>query len=411
MGIKKRSVLPKIEELLAQFPCVTLLGARQVGKSTLLREVLPNATQFDLENEEDRDFISRNPLHFLRNQRKPLILDEAQRLPSLFDALRVVIDENRSLNGQFLISGSSSPELLKKVSESLAGRVAIVGLSPFDWSESWDKPDSEFFSILTSTNPDYAQFLDLPTRHTDNQLLESCLYGGYPDPFLKRNSAHYVERWMANYTQTYVERDIRALFPGLKLESFKRFIKMLAISTSAIINYSNFGQSLDVSQPTAKHYFDIAEGTFLWRMLPSFQNSLRKRMTKMPKGHLQDSGLTNHLLRIRTTNDLQSHPNFGNIWEAFVVEHLIRNLKSQLIPFDYFHFRTIDQAEIDLILEGDFGIIPIEIKLSSLISKKKFQTLIQFVNDHQCPIGLVISNGEHVRLLAPQIYEIPATFL
>jgi predicted AAA+ superfamily ATPase len=402
----KRNITESINYLLNNFPCVVILGARQVGKSTLLKQILPNASFFDLERDADFQRINNDPELLLQETNRPIIFDEAQISASLFKALRVEIDKNRDQAGQFLLSGSSSPELLKHISETLAGRVAIVELEPFQWQEGLKKNYPDLITALSEE-----EFQSLQPNFNKRELLELCLYGGYPEPFLKRDDTKFFRLWMENYIKTYVERDIRALFPSLQLDVYKRFVQMLAYASGEIINNSNFARSLDVSQPTIKNYLNIIEGTFLWRKIPSYQKNLTKRIIKMPKGYLRDTGLINYFLRIQTVNDLKSHPQFGRIWEIFISEQLIRHFKNNIENIEYFYYRTHNQAEIDLIIETQTGLIPIEIKSGFSSSKRQIQTLQRFIEEHHCPFGLLINNGDEIFKLSQNIYQLPAIYL
>ncbi len=402
----KRNITESINYLLNHFPCVVILGARQVGKSTLLKQILPNASFFDLERDADFQRINNDPELLLQETNRPIIFDEAQISASLFKALRVEIDKNRNQAGQFLLSGSSSPQLLKHISETLAGRVAIVELEPFQWQEGLKKNYPDLITALSE-----GKFKSLQPNFNKRELLELCLYGGYPEPFLKRYDAKFFRLWMENYIKTYVERDIRALFPTLQLDVYKRFVQMLAYASGEIINNSNFARSLDVSQPTIKNYLNIIEGTFLWRKIPSYQKNLTKRIIKMPKGYLRDTGLINYFLRIQTVNDLKSHPQFGRIWEIFISEQLIRHFKNRIENIEYFYYRTHNQAEIDLIIETQAGLIPIEIKSGFSSSKRQIQTLQRFIEEQHCPFGLLINNGDEIFKLSQNIYQLPAIYL
>jgi predicted AAA+ superfamily ATPase len=156
---------------------------------------------------------------------------------------------------------------------------------------------------------------------------------------------------------------------------------------------------------------NIIEGTFLWRKIPSYQKNLTKRIIKMPKGYLRDTGLINYFLRIQTVNDLKSHPQFGRIWEIFISEQLIRHFKNNIENIEYFYYRTHNQAEIDLIIETQTGLIPIEIKSGFSSSKRQIQTLQRFIEEHHCPFGLLINNGDEIFKLSQNIYQLPAIYL
>lgn len=406
MPYLRRDMQQSIHYLLQHFPAVAVLGARQVGKSTLLRHTLPDAAFFDLERDSDFQRINDDPALLLQETNRPIIFDEAQLSASLFRALRVAIDQQRDQAGQFLLSGSSSPHLLRHISETLAGRVAMVELDGLMWHEVLGRQGNNLLAALAKP----ALFRDLKPVTNKQELLSLCLHGGYPEPVLKRADKKLFRLWMENYLKTYVERDIRALFPQLNLDAYKRFVQMLAFASGDMINSSNFARSLDVSQPTIKNYLAIVEGTFLWRQIPSYQKNASKRLVKMPKGHLRDTGLINYLLRIQSEDDMKAHPQFGRIWETFVIEQLIRHFRNGLENASFYYYRTQHQAEIDLIIETDDGLIPVEIKAGSVTAKRQLAALEQFIQEYRCPYGLVINNGDEVFKLSDAVYQVPAIY-
>ncbi|MFZ4084447.1 MAG: ATP-binding protein [Vampirovibrionia bacterium] len=403
----KRDLEKTIKELLQDFPCVVLLGARQVGKSTLLKKVLPNAEFVDLERKDTLEMLSAEPELFLREASLPLIIDEAQFCPELFPALRVKIDEDRKKHGRFLISGSSSPQLLKNISESLAGRVAILEVPTLTWSEAFELRSSKFYDYLDKPE----KFINLKELYKLEKLQELALFGLYPEAFLKRKKLSSYDTWVRSYFDTYIERDIRTLFPNLKLDSYRRFIKMLAFSSGELLNASSFARSLDISQPSVKNYMEIAEGTFLWRRLDCYRENAKKRLVQMPKGHLRDNVILNYLLNINTVDDLKSHPQFGRIWEGFIIEQIIKNLDQRLCKHKEFFYRTHNQAEIDLIVQGRFGLIPIEIKSGLSVKREQLIAMKNFIEEHNCPYGILINSAEKVLKLSEKIYQVPVSFI
>lgn len=405
-----RVYLKKIKELLKAFPCVALLGARQVGKTTLMRKILPAAQVIDLEYEQDFQRLTHDIGYFLDEHEGPLGFDEAQLCPDLFKALRVKIDSRRDEMGQYLITGSSSPELLRNLSESLAGRVAIIEISPLLAEEINHTELSPFVSILKNCSWQELRTLRNPAV-TKEELNNHLLYGGYPDAVKECSDMDAYDLWMDNYVKTYIERDIRALFPKLDLVSYRQFVKMLCFNSGNICNYSEFARTLDVSQPTIKSYFHIAEGTFLWQTLPSFSFNIKKRVLKMPKGYIRDSGLLNYMCGFHSLEALKSTQQFGRLWECYIIENLLRKLRLQVVRLEAYYYRTQHQAEIDLILTGRFGIIPIEIKSGSTILSRQLRTLSTFIEEHDCPIGIVINNADKVEFFSEKIVQVPATFI
>lgn len=403
-----RNQISKIKELLANFPCVVLLGARQVGKSTILKQLFPKAKIYDLEKEIDFNRINNNPdLFFNEIETKPIIIDEAQLSNNLFKSLRVAIDSEREQTGQFLLTGSSSPELLKNISESLAGRVAIMEIPSLGINEAYEIKESKFAERIE----DLSKLKKLKPNLERKQFDEFNFYGSYPEPFLKRKNTLFYDEWYENYVKTYIERDIRSLFPTLNLQAFKRFFTMLAYSSGELINASNFARSLDVSQPTIKKYLEIAEGTFTWRSLNCYDKNTKKRLVKTPRGHLRDIGLINYFLNIGSIENLKSHPHYGRIWESFIIEEIIKSISNHHSRVKFYFYRTHNQSEIDLIIETKNSLIPIEIKSGSNTDIRKLQSLSNFIEEQKCPYGILINKGEEIFMLSENIIQIPATYL
>ncbi|MGS2722610.1 ATP-binding protein [Porticoccus sp. GXU_MW_L64] len=405
----KRQYQALIQEYLSYFPCVVLIGARQSGKSTLMRMVPGDYDFFDLESQADYTQIAHDPDLFLRLNNSPLAIDEAQLLPELFPALRVAIDRDRQAYGKYLLSGSSSPELISSISESLAGRVGIIEVAPFSLSETLDVSSPNLLKLFQPG----IKAEEIPSLIPSANIKEASTtiddyweQGGYPEPWLRKRGK-FQSVWREQYIKTYIERDIGRLFPALNKVRFRRFIELLAGYSGSIINYSNVANLLDVSQPTAKDYFRIAEGTFIWRNLPAYNKSLSKRVSKHPKGYLRDTGLMHHILQIPSTKRLISHPQMGHSWEALVIEEILRTLNSAGIQYASYYYRTSGGAEVDLILEGNFGLIPVEIKYGQQIPLKKLRPIRDFVNEFNCPFGIIVNNDEKIRLYEEKLIGIP----
>ena len=355
----ERSINHTVEEYLEYFPCVAVIGPRQCGKTTLLHSLNSGWNHFDLEKGADIEQISADPDLFLRLNPNKVTIDEAQLFPSLFKALRVSIDSNRGVKGRFILTGSSSPELITSITESLAGRVGIIEMAPLTFSEVLGSKNEYFYQLLIDNKLDSTLEIENFTQNGNLSLLHDFwLKGGYPEPWINRNNKRFHSTWMTNYVTSYLHRDIKLLFPGIDEIRFRKFLSMLASSSGQVLNYSDMARSLDVSQPTIKDYLFKAHHTFIWRTLPSFEKNVHKRIIKHPKGHLRDSGLLYHLLRISDRNGLLSHPRMGRFWESFVSEQILTNLQARGIPFDASYYRTSAGAEVDLILKGNFGCFP-----------------------------------------------------
>lgn len=405
----KRHAFPLLQELLGLFPCVALLGVRQCGKTTLLRELPPDWRRFDMEKLADHEAIARDPDLFLRLNPNHVAIDESQLLPTLFPALRMAIDNDRESRGRFVITGSSSPELLSAISESLAGRVAIIDMGPFSLAEAYELPPSPVLAMVAGRAA-ANDLANVPARLSLGQVTDYWLHGGYPEPWIK-NSQRFRKLWLQNYLQTYLDRDLPRLFPGLDRQKFRLFVQMLAQLSGSIINYSDVARALGVSQPTARDYFHIAHGSFVWRHLPAYEKNAAKRVVKHPKGYLRDSGLLHFLLHLQDRDDLMAHPRMGASWEGMVIENLVRGLAAAGVDFNAFHYRSGGGAEIDLVLEGEFGLLPVEIKHTQHVDARSLRALRDFVAERGCRYGIVINNDERPRLLDDKLIGIPLAAL
>jgi len=236
------------------------------------------------------------------------------------------------------------------------------------------------------------------------------LRGGYPEPWLKKSN-RFHSTWMNQYIDTYLYRDVAKLFPGINENRFRLFVQILAGISGNVVNYSDVARSLGVSHPTVQDYFEIADGTFLWRSIPAYTRNTLKRIGKHPKGYFRDSGLLHYLLRIPDKDLLASHPVMGRSWEGLVIEEIIRNINATGTGFDYYHYRTGGGAEVDLILEGEFGLIPVEIKYTQTVHSEQLRAVKDFIREQNCRFGLVINNDESPCLYNEQIVGIPFAYL
>lgn len=342
-----RRVAETVAARLGQLPAVTLLGPRQVGKTTLARSLMTGRTPppiyLDLEQPEDRARLT-DPALFLRGYADRLVvLDEVQRLPDLFEVLRGLIDERRragSRHGHFLLLGSASLDLLRQSAESLAGRIAYV----------------EMTGILAT---------ELPSNGPDLDRL--WLRGGFPDSLLASSDADSLN-WRKDFVRTYLERDIPALGPRVPAETLRRFWTMLAHSQGGLWNAARLAAGLAVSGQTIARYLDLLVDLLLVRTLRPWSGNIGKRLVKAPKVYLRDSGIVHALLDIGDREQLLGHPVVGESWEGFAIEQLIASAPPEWTPWFY---RSTGGAEIDLVFETPKGRRAVEIKrtLAPTISK------------------------------------------
>jgi uncharacterized protein len=309
-------------------PVVVLLGARQVGKTTLALEVAANidkkVTYLDLEL--DSDFVKlSNPQEYLsRFSNELLIIDEAQLKPDLFPLIRSLVDKRKQKGekaGHFLLLGSASKDIIQHSSESLAGRIRFIELHPF-------------------------QLLEINSSGDENALEKFWFRGGFPDSFLAENDKESWQ-WRSDFISTYVERDIPVLGVGISPIRLKRFWTMLAHYHGQQVIYSELARSLEVSHTTIKNYLDVLTDFYMIRQLPPWSGNLKKRLVKSSKIYIRDTGLLHRLLNISNFEQLYSHPVIGASWEGLVVESIINLLDDR---WQFFYFRTQTQNEIDLVL-------------------------------------------------------------
>lgn len=405
-----RHIEPKVENLLKHFPVVAIIGVRQAGKTELTKQIRPSWKYVDLEKPEDFDLISRDPSFFFQQHSQNIIIDEAQEYPELFRVLRGVIDSKRQQKGRFILTGSSSMDLLKNISESLAGRIAIVELGTLKASEFYQTELSPFYEIFNQKLDKRNVRLGLPPL-TNQQMQYVWLKGGYPEPLLSDSDTLYFQ-WLENYQKTYINRDIAKLFPRLNKLTYRRFLTMLGQLSGRIINRSDLGRAINVSESTIKEYLEIAEGTFLWRSFQSLERNISKSVVKMPKGYLRDTGLLNYFLKIQTEDDLFNNIHVGQSFEAFVIEELIKGLHATMLTnWDYHYYRTRGGAEVDLVLSGPFGTLPIEIKSGVKVQKQQLRSLTEFVAARNLPFGILLNQSQEATWLTETVLQVPIGYL
>jgi hypothetical protein len=318
----------RVSDLLKRFPAVAILGPRQVGKTTLALRLAEKpgskAVYLDLEMPSHRTKLSDPELYLNAQEDRLVILDEIQRLPGLFEVLRGIIDERRRKgrrHGQFLLLGSASIELLKQTSETLAGRIAYLELTPLLAEEAAVK------------------------KRGDRERL--WLRGGFPDSFLADSDAASVE-WREEFIGTYLERDIPSLGPRIPAETLRRFWTMLAHEQGTLLNAAAVAAGIGVSGQTVGRYLDLMVDLLLVRRLQPWSANSGKRLVRSPKVYVRDSGLVHALLGLRDLDAVLGHPVVGGSWEGFVIENL---LAAAPIGTQAWFYRTAVGAEIDLVLE------------------------------------------------------------
>ncbi|OJW50633.1 MAG: hypothetical protein BGO67_06055 [Alphaproteobacteria bacterium 41-28] len=327
--MKRDRYLQKINQLLRVHPAVALLGPRQCGKTTLAQmyaEDFQSSKRFDLENPEDLLFLE-NPMLSLADIEGLIIIDEIQRRPDLFPVLRVLIDRHKE-NQKFLILGSATRDLIKQSSETLAGRLAYIEVTPFSY---WETKEAKKLWVR----------------------------GGYPLSYLAETDLDAFN-WLQFYITSFLERDIPSLGFNVPAFTLRRFWMMLVHYHGNFFNVSEIATSLNVSMAAIRHYIDILVGTFMIRQLQPWTENIKKRQVKTPKIYFRDSGIFHYLLGIRGTEDLLYHPKLGASWEGFALEEIIRYHEAD--PEDCYFWAIHSQAELDLLIIKNGKRLGFEIK-------------------------------------------------
>lgn len=347
-----RNLYTSLLESLETFPVVGLVGPRQVGKTSLARELAQRlgtrAVMLDLERPTDVAKLNDPELFLEPLAHRLVILDEVQLRPDLFPVLRALVDADRR-PGRFLVLGSAAPELMRQSSETLAGRVEFLELSPLSLEE------------ITTAAKTPATPPTIPTPHTFPLYNTLWLRGGFPNSYLSASDSASA-RWREAFVRSYLERDIPQLGIRVPAATLRRFWQMLAHHHGQLWNATSIAGSLGLTAPTVRHYLDILESTFMVRVLQPHHANLGKRLVKSPKVYLRDSGVLHALLNLPTYSDLLGHPVLGASWEGFVMEQILAQAPAGTRPS---FFRTASGNELDLLLELPGGrLCAIEIKHS-----------------------------------------------
>ncbi|RZK15645.1 MAG: ATP-binding protein [Pedobacter sp.] len=342
----KRQLKNRIIKALQNVPIVAILGPRQVGKTTLAFEISSDLQEqetsyLDLELDSDMNKLQDSESYLKRFKNVLLIIDEVQRKPDLFPNLRGLVDLRRKAGekaGQFLLLGSASRDRLQLSSETLAGRIRYIELTPLN--------------VIELFNADKLGF----------NVEKLWFRGGFPGSFLATDEEESWE-WLNDFISTYVERDIPMMGPQIPANRLKKFWQMVSHFHGQQIVYSDIAKSLEVSHTTVKSYLDILTDFYMIRQLQPWAGNTKKRLVKSPKIYLRDSGILHKLLNISSIDTLFGHPMLGASWEGFVVENIIGQLSNK---WQYSYYRSASQTEIDLVLEGPNEMVwAVEIKRSA----------------------------------------------
>ncbi len=343
----KRNLTKKIEYLSKKYPVISLMGPRQSGKTTLLKYIFKNKPYVSLESPEMLTYAEKDPRGFLSEYPKGAILDEAQRSPHLFSYIQGIVDDINK-PGMFILSGSQHFLLLEKITQTLAGRVALLNLLPLSLNEL----------ILSGNNI---------------KSVEEVLFKGmYPRLYSSKiNPLDFYP----SYIQTYVERDVRSITNVTNLNTFQRFLAMCAGRSGQLLNLSSLAIDCGVTHNTIKSWISILEASFIVYLLYPHYKNFNKRLVKMPKLYFVDVGLMCSLLEIKDKNQLQSHPLRGNIFETFLMSELRKQRFNKGLRSNLYFWRDKTGHEIDCIVESGGNLTPIEVKSGKTINSEMFKNI------------------------------------
>lgn len=359
--VKERKILPLLQEYLSIFPAVGLLGPRQVGKTTLVKNLKleKDSIYLDLEKASDRAKLEDAELFLKAHSDKTVILDEIQLMPELFAELRSLIDEQRE-PGRFILLGSASPDLIRKSADSLAGRIGYLELTPFYLGEI-DKSEQEKLWIR----------------------------GGFPLSFLAKTERE-SQIWRQNFIKTYLDRDLAQIGLSTDPRLVERFWMMLANAQGGIWNGESFARALGITRPTVNRYLEFLEGSFMVRVLQPYHHNIKKRLVKSPKVFIRDTGLLHSLTGVDSMETLQNLLQIGSSWEGFVIEQITATFGEE---YEYYFYRTHQGAECDLLLVKN-GIVKKVIEIKNTLSPKLTKGLQISMEDTEAEEGFVICRIE-----------------
>ena len=332
VGYLKRVLEAKLLDYLNIFPVVAVLGPRQSGKSTLIKQLLSDEYQYiSFDDPINVRIFTEDPEGFLATYSNKIIFYEAQKVPEIFHYLKIAVDEDRQNYGKYIVTGSAQFSLMTKISESLAGRIGLLTLLPFEREE-------------------------IPALYQE----QSVYQGQYPE--LIEFKYLHTQDWYSSYVSTYIEKDVRSINDIGNLRDFNRLISLLATLISSPLNMSELANKIGVSASTIKRWISVLEASYIIFLLPPFYENYGKRITKAPKIYFYDTGLVSYLTGIETEKQYKQGPMAGALFENYVIADIYKKIKHRKLNFDLYYFRTNHGIEVDLIVDKKHSKEFIEIK-------------------------------------------------
>lgn len=399
-----RFVQPRLEEALADTPVVLIHGPRQCGKTTLARQVGASEgyAYFSFDDDVALEAAQADPVGFVGDLPDRTVLDEVQRAPWLFTAIKTAVDRQRT-PGRFILTGSANVLLVPKLADSLAGRMEILRLHPLAQCELATSPP-RFLDTLFARS--------FPTRTSQRlglELVERIVAGGYP-PALERPAARRRAAWYRDYIETLVQRDVRDLARISSLDVLPRLLTLAAGQTARLLNVSDLAAPFQLSRPTIRDYMTLLERVFLLESVPPWHSNRLSRLIKTPKLHLGDTGLAAALLGVDAEALATDRELLGQLLETFVFQELRRQASWGDVPIDFYHFRNKDGSEVDIVLErGAHQLAGVEVKVAASVNSNDFRGLRQLreATGERFAAGLVLYDGEVTASFGDGLYAVP----
>lgn len=403
-----RLVEPAIRTALADTPVVCVVGPRQSGKTTLVRNMEANRAFYSLEQDMHYKFASSDPDGFVASLPDYACLDEVQRVPALFHALKISVDQDRR-SGRFLLTGSANPLLVPKASESLAGRVEIVQLQPLTEAEKARKPGCFLSDFL---NDGFKPCLRLKSVPSKPALEDRLVAGGYPEALARPPDR--ARQWHRQYLRSLIERDVKEVARIRGANELGRLVKLLALRTGQLLNVSNLACDTGLHRETIEHYIAVLERIFLVRRLPAWHSNASRRLLKSPKIHFLDSGLAATLVNLTPGNWNDDRDRMGHLLESFALQQLVAQAAWSDPDLNFWHYRDKDQVEVDIVITRGRETWGVEVKASVSLGSDAGRGLARLGD--QCGKdfvrGIILYNGQDIipirdkRILAVPLSEL-----
>lgn len=405
-----RQLEQKLRETAKQFTCITLYGARQTGKSTMVRNLFPEFEYVTLDDARERILATDDPELFLASHDVPLIIDEIQKAPSLMESIKMRIDNAKLKQVQdgtpiqlmYVLTGSNTHEIRKKASDTLAGRTALIEVNSLSHVEKCKKIGSEFMpeiDILKSKQKDF-----IPQNRYE--IFEELFRGGMPEYWVMNLNR---ETFFESYIATYIEKDVSRMISVGRLDIFTKFMRIVALRTSKELDYTEIANAVGIDARTVKAWISILEASGIILILQPYASNMAKRIIKRPKLYFLDTGLCAFLCGWSDSNILEASPMAGAFFETYVVSEIVKSIRNagKRIEYTLYYYRDRDQKEVDLIYVKDQTIYPIEIKKG--IGQDKANKNFSILKQYKMPIstGLIIDTSEKIFPLNRDAYYCP----